>query len=210
MLKAVLFDVDGVLMDSFEANLKFFQDLMTQTGYQPPTREEFPTFFHLSMLDAIQAMTKTESDEEVKRIWEIGKNTKVGYLSKLITSPKGLEKVIETLSDKYLLGIVTSRIQESVFELPQLAKLKNRFKVVVAFPDTTHHKPHPEPLLLAAQKLHVKPEECIYIGDVENDVIAAHAAGMMVIIYSTHSVDQADLSTSSFVKIPDLVLELDK
>ena len=41
-IKAVVFDVDGVLLDSFEANLKFFQDLMIRSGYRQPTREEFP------------------------------------------------------------------------------------------------------------------------------------------------------------------------
>jgi phosphoglycolate phosphatase-like HAD superfamily hydrolase len=40
MIKAVLFDIDGVLLDSFETNLKFFQDLLTKAGHRPPTREE--------------------------------------------------------------------------------------------------------------------------------------------------------------------------
>ena len=60
MIKAVIFDIDGVLLDSFEANLKFFQDLMIKFGYLPPTKEEVPPIFHLNMWDAIRSLTKSD------------------------------------------------------------------------------------------------------------------------------------------------------
>ena len=208
MIKSIIFDIDGVLLNSFEANLKFFQDLMIKTGYRPPTREEFPAIFHINMMDAIKALTKSTSEEDIKRIWEIGRSREINYDLRLVTTPREADKVIKRLSENYLLGIVTSRIKESVYESPQLAKLEKYFRVTVSYQDTTNHKPHPEPLLLAAQKLKVKPEECIYVGDVENDVKAAHAAGMKVIIYSENQFNQADACTSSFVKLPELILSL--
>lgn len=205
MIKAIIFDIDGVLLDSFEANLKFFQDLMNNTGYRPPTREEFPAIFHLSMMDAIKTLTKSNSEEEIKRIWEMGRSREVGYDLGLLAMPEGAEKVVEVLSKNYQLGIVTSRIKESVYESPKLAKLKKYFKVTVSYEDTTNHKPHPEPLLLAAQKLGVESEECIYIGDVENDIKAARTAGMKVIIYSKNNFPQADICTTSFIELPELI-----
>jgi len=208
MIKAVIFDIDGVLLDSFEANLKFFQDLMNKTGYRSPTREEFPAIFHLSMMDAIKTLTKSNSEEEIKRIWEMGRSREVGYDLGLLAMPKGAGKVIETLSKNYQLGIVTSRIKESVYESPKLTKLKKYFKVAVSYEDTTNHKPHPEPLLLAAQKLGVRSEECIYIGDVENDIKAACAAGMKVIIYSKNNFPQANICTTSFIELPELIASL--
>lgn len=208
MIKAVIFDIDGVLLDSFEANLKFFQDLMTKTGYRQPTREEFPAIFHLSMLDCIKVLTKSTSEEEIKRIWEIGRSREVGYDVELLAMPKNAEKIIEALAENYLLGIVTSRIKENVYESPRLAKLKKHFKVAVSYQDTTNHKPHPEPLLLAAEKLRVKPEECVYIGDVTNDIKATRAAGMKVIIYSKSQFEQADACTSLFDKLPGLIATL--
>lgn len=208
MIKAVIFDIDGVLLDSFEANLKFFQDLMVKTGYTPPTREDFPQFFHLSMMDAVKALTKSESEEEIKRIWDIGHSREVPYDVDLISMPEGAYQTIENLSNEYLLGIVTSRIRESIYESPKLAALKSFFKVVVSYQDTKNHKPHPDPLFLAAKKLGVKPEECVYIGDVENDVKAAHSAGMKVIIYSKNQLQQADACTDKFTGLPQLVLNL--
>lgn len=210
MIKAIFFDIDGVLLDSLEANLKFFQDLMVKTNYRPPTREEFSSIFHLSMMDAIKALTKSNSEEEIKRIWEIGRGREVGYDLDLLKTPEGAEEVLETLNERYRLGIITSRIKESVYESPKLAKFEKYFKVAVSYQDTTNHKPHPEPLLFASQKLNVKPEECIYIGDAENDAEAARAAGMKVIIYSKDNFSQADAHTDSFIDLPKLILALDK
>src|SRR3989338_6819123 len=184
MIKAVIFDIDGVLLDSFEANLKFFQDLMVKTGHIAPTREEYKPAFHLSMMEAIKFLSKSTSEAETERIWEIGRSRNVEYDLELLKMPKGAEKTIDKLSKHYLLGIVTSRIRESVFESPDLNKLKDYFKVAVSYQDTQNHKPHPEPLLLASKKIGVNPGECVYIGDVENDIIAARAAGMKAVIFS--------------------------
>lgn len=181
---------------------------MIKTGYRPPTREEFSAIFHLSMMDAIRILSKSKSEEEIKKIWEIGRGRNIKYDVDLLKIPERAEDVIKKLNKNYLLGIVTSRIKESVYESPKLAKLKKFFKVAVSYQDTVNHKPHPEPLLLAAKKLKVKPEECIYIGDAENDIRAAHAAGMKAIIYSKNNFPQADARAISFIKLPELILNL--
>src|SRR3989338_2220256 len=76
VVKSVIFDIDCVLLDSFEANLKFFQNLMKKTGYRPPTRKEFSALFHLSMMDTIRELTESISEEEIKKIWELGRSRK--------------------------------------------------------------------------------------------------------------------------------------
>lgn len=119
-----------------------------------------------------------------------------------------LEETVRALANEYPLAIVTSRIRESVFEAPELAKLKDAFRVAVSYDDTANHKPHPEPLLYAAEKLGVAPAACVYIGDVENDVIAGHAAGMKVIIYSKNNVPNADAQTALFTDLPQLIRSL--
>ena len=208
MIKAVIFDVDGVLLDSFEANLKFYQNLMKKAGYQQPTRKKFPKIFHLSLHDAIKALTKSKSDKEIKRIWEMGRSREVEYPLNLLTMPESSADIIKKLSKKYFLGIVTSRVRSSTYEAPALSKLKKYFQVTVSYEDTTNHKPHPEPLLLACQKLKVSPANAVYIGDVESDIVAGKAAGMKVIIYSRDKFDSADMCTSAFTELPSLVQSL--
>jgi HAD superfamily hydrolase (TIGR01509 family) len=205
MIKSVIFDIDGVLLDSFEANLKFFQDLMTAFGYPAPTRETYPAAFHLTMLNAIKKLTESTNEDEINTIWTAAKNREIPYAVGLLKTPKNTEAVLQKLSAEHALGIVTSRIKETVFESPKMSALRHFFKVVISANDTEVHKPNPEPLLLCAKKLNVAPQECVYIGDVSNDVTAAHAAGMRVIIYSNQAIPAADRWTNSFQEIPNLV-----
>lgn len=114
MIRAVIFDVDGVLIDSFEANLKFFQDLLDQAGYRSPTREEYEKMFHLTMERVIREVVG-DQDEEVKRVWLMGKNRKVRYPNELITTPNSMLEVIRELERRYRLAIVTSRVEGGCF-----------------------------------------------------------------------------------------------
>ncbi|MFA5386489.1 MAG: HAD family hydrolase [Candidatus Paceibacterota bacterium] len=208
MIKAVIFDIDGVLLDSFEANLIFFQNLMNKSGYKPPTRQEFQTMFHLSLVETIKILTKSTSEEEIKKIYDLGESSEIGYHTELIKMPEGSEEILKSLSKNYTLAIVTGRTKSNVYEVPELAKLRNYFKIAISYQDTENHKPHPEPLLLAAQKLNIQPEETVYIGDVENDIKAARAAGMKIIIYSKNKIGDADAYASSFIELPELIKSL--
>ena len=205
MIKALVFDIDGVLIDSFDANLKFFQDLLSKAGYKPPTKKEYSPIFHLSMLDVVRICTKSADEKEIKRVWEMGRSRKVKYPIFLLKTTKDLEKTIIELSGKYLLGIVTNRVKEGIYKIPVLSRLKKYFQITVAYQDTKNHKPHPDPLLLACKKLGVNPDEAVYVGDAQSDIIAAKAAGMKVIFFSQVINNNADATTSQFQKLPKLV-----
>lgn len=218
MIKAVIFDIDGVLMDSFPANLKFFQDLMIKSGYQPPTAEEYKSIFYYDMLSAIKALSKSHDEAELQKIWEMGRSREVQYDISLATTPANMPETIKELSKKYKLGLVTSRVRETTFADQTLAKLQEYFTAVVSYQDTTNHKPHPEPLLSALTILGVAPEEAVYIGDVENDVVCARAAGTKVIIYtpslrevakqSHEKFDHTDATFSNFKQLPVIIKSL--
>ena len=205
MIKALVFDIDGVLIDSFDANLKFFQDLLSKAGYKPPTKKEYYPIFHLSMLDVIRICTKSSDEKEIKRVWEMGRSRKVKYPIFLLKTTKDLEKTIIELSGKYLLGIVTNRVKEGIYKIPVLSRLQKYFQITVAYQDTKNHKPHPDPLLLACKKLGVNPDEAVYVGDAQSDIIAGKAAGMKVIFFSQVINNNADATTSQFQKLPKLV-----
>jgi HAD superfamily hydrolase (TIGR01549 family) len=206
MIKAVLFDIDGVLLDSFDANVKFYQDLLVLAGYQQPTREAFIPFFHVTMKDVIRTFTKSTSEEEITRIWEMGH--RLSYPYGLLKIPVDAEETIKQLSNNYALGIVTSRIRGGIYKIPLLKKLQKLFHVTVAYEDTITHKPDPAPLFLACEKLHINPQDAVYIGDVENDILAAKAAGMKSILYSSDHVENADGYTTEFNKLPEIIESL--
>ncbi len=207
MIKAVIFDVDGVLLDSFEANFNFFRELMPMAGYKEPTREEYTPLFFSPMIGVIRALAGNASEEEVQRIFEMGKSHRVIYRYDSIGTPAGMAETVLALSKQYRLGIVTSRIKGYLFGYPQLKELKDCFETAVYFEDTTRHKPHPEPLLLATEKLKVKPAEAVYIGDAESDRQAAEAAGMHFIYYSNRA-GAGTAGAGEFTDLPGLITRL--
>jgi pyrophosphatase PpaX len=208
MIKAVLFDVDGVLIDSFDANFKFCHDLLFKAGYRNLTREMYFSMYHLTLTDVIKEATKSSSEKEIQRIWEMGNKRIIPYPLHLLTLHNGVKRTIQKLYKTYPLGIVTSRIKNAVYEFPKLAALQQYFSTMIAYEDTTNHKPHPEPLLFAVRQLKVKPSETVYIGDMESDIQAAKAAGMKVIIYSKTPFDSSDGYTSSFKELPKVIKTL--
>lgn len=202
MIKAVIFDVDGVLLDSFESNFQFAEKLFREAGFIPPTREEYVTFFHFSLRDTIKAVTHLTDESKIDEIWNRGRSGEFDVID--ATLPLGAERVLKQLGQDYLLAIASSRVRSHISEDP-LGKLLPYFKATVAYEDTENHKPHPEPLLRAAELLGVRADECVYVGDVENDAVAARAAGMKIIIYSRERVNSADAQTDDFNKIPELI-----
>lgn len=207
MAKAILFDIDGVLLDSFDVNLKYFQTLMRHFGYKEPTAKEFEQVFFLPHIDAVMKLTGLNRNE-VKEINETGLAADFPYDIDLLHTPKDAAEVLRKLKTQYTLGIVTSRTRNDIFNVKDLAAIKECFAVVVTYDDTSKHKPEPEPLLFAAKKLKVKPGECVYIGDAETDKQAAEAAGMKAIIFARTAAGDIKVDTRSFSEIPKLIESL--
>lgn len=201
MIKAVIFDVDGTLLDSFEANLKFYQDLMAQSGYGSITREQYREMIHLSRREMIRALIHP-TDEEMERVWALGEVLANEAPVGLLRMPEGAGETVKILSEKYFLGIVTSGLRDTVYKAPELSALRHFFRVTVCYEDTVRHKPDPEPLLFAAERLGVSPDEAVYVGDTPSDLQAARAAEMKIIMYGKNSNDDADASVSSFKELP--------
>ena len=209
-IKAIIFDMDGVLIDSLESNIMFFQKLMQKAGYKKPSRKILKENFHLTMKDMIRTLTKA-SEDEVTRVWKIGKNSRYREFAKIPTGkiPDGSKNVIDMLSHKYRMGIVTGRIKIGVQEVFRLSRNRRLFSAIVSFEDYAKPKPDTEPLLVALKRLKVKPEEAVYIGDAETDMLAAKAAGMHFILYSKKRVKGADLCVRSFSQIPEAILKIE-
>lgn len=205
MIKAILFDVDGCLIDSFESNLDFFQKVMKHFGFSGPTREEYKSMFHLPTTEVVKKVTKLQDAQKIQEISEFALSESFPYESLQPKLTKGAQDVLLQLSKQYKLGIVTSRTRRWAFESHDLEKLKDLFSVVITFEDTKNHKPDPEPLFEAAKRLKVEPRECVYVGDAQTDRKAGEAAGMKTILYAKEAYEGVPLDTTNFNEIPNLL-----
>ncbi len=204
MVKAVIFDIDGVLIDSLETNLRFFRDVLKFGGYkQLLTKKAYKKMYHLTAVDTFKVITGLTNKKEIDR-WEklIHHYPRTAYKLKIV--PDSIE-VIKQLATKYKLALVTSRIEAGVNNYLNATDTQKYFDSIVHFGHYRNPKPHPEPLLIACQRLKVKPEQAVYIGDTLTDIQAAKAATMKVILYPKRRLPGADAYAKEFIDIPRII-----
>lgn len=181
--QAILFDIDGVLLDSTKANTVFYQDLFRRAGLTAPSAAELQAHNHLSVPDMVMRTHPTTSASTMANILDLANTITAGY-EFLKLPPKAVEVVI-ALADHYHLGIITNRSQAGVEELWQFTGLKEYFSAVAAFEDTDNHKPDPEPVRYVLERLGVQPHNAVFIGDAVTDLAAAQAAGTGFIMFGS-------------------------
>ncbi|MEK7094085.1 MAG: HAD-IA family hydrolase [Patescibacteria group bacterium] len=118
--------------------------------------------------------------------------------------------LIEKLSHKLTLGLVSSAPRSDVEAVLKEFGIEKYFKKTVSGNDVSHNKPDPEPYLLMAQKLELQPGECVVIEDSASGVHSAKVAGMHCIgITTTHTRENlkaADLIINNFREITEEVI----
>ena len=94
----------------------------------------------------------------------------------------GVAELLDALAQLGLdWGVVTNKVERFALPLTQHMTLFASARAVVGGDTTPHAKPHPAPLLEAARRLDLPPAHCIYVGDDERDILAGHAAGMRTV-----------------------------
>lgn len=205
MIRGILFDIDGVLVDSVRANAQMYRDLLGHFGVPGPTDEEQAASNHRTFIDNIRHYARGASDELIQQIFDYGVSQPRSH--DMLVLMDGVKETLQDLHKRYLLGVVSSRLHMGIGSLLDHFGLGALFPVRVGFEDTTKHKPHPGPLLFGAQKLGVKPYEVSYIGDSVTDVEAARAAGMKMVHYATASIPGDHATVSRF---RDLVAAIER
>jgi pyrophosphatase PpaX len=206
MIKAVLFDFDGTLVDSLEAVRKFVNDVLGMYGYKAIDLEDFEkNYFSIPLKEIFKKRVPNVTQKELDGML---KYSFKGY-EKYIKLHDGAIELLERLSKKYILGIVTSRRTFSLELTLDEFKMHKYFKLLMPRESYENPKPHPESLLKALDKFKLKPEEAVYVGDNETDVKFAKAAGTKIIIFSKHKIKEADYNVNSLTKVLDVISGLD-
>ncbi len=181
MIEAVLFDVDGVLIDSHDANVTFYREFLAGYGYTGLTDADLERGHYYSLREAIAFLTRAP-DATVDAIYEDACDLP-GYPYDLLRVPELCSETLAALSETHALGIVTSRLRFGIDNFYAFSGLETHFRVAVGYEDTEKHKPEPEPLLEACRRLGVAPERTLYVGDAPGDLLCAEAAGAHFVAY---------------------------
>ncbi len=175
--KAIIFDFDGTLMDTNGVIVESWNEVYRYvTGHDADLETVKGTFGEILE----DTMKKTFPDEEQAPLLKIyrGYQGSGRYKERIDLFP-GTREMIEDLRAKgYRLAIVTSRAWKSTPKNLYHFDIEDRFEALVTAEDTHAHKPDPTPILICLEKLGLKADECLYVGDSKFDILCAHNAGV--------------------------------
>ena len=178
MVKAILFDFDGTLVDASEAIVQTFNAVMSHFGLDPwasrritagigrplatlfqEIRTECRPFQLQEMLEAYEELARREDPQAVRL-------------------QPNVRRTLATLSESVQMGVVTSRRGGGALEILRRFGLETYFSAVIGIESVERPKPDAQPLRLALELLGVSPEEALMVGDTGDDVRSARNAGV--------------------------------
>jgi len=182
-LFAIIFDMDGVLVDTTELNWKIFQTLIEPYGVIF-SKKDIKEYLGTSILSKVNAWNKkyglTLSFETFLNAFEEEKR-KMHYEEQLKVRPSLIALLHDLVAHTIPLGIGTSSTKERAEKVLLSTGIQKFFSALTTAEDVSEHKPHPQIFLTVAEKLEVHPQHCIVIEDAGNGIEAAKRGGMKVI-----------------------------
>jgi HAD superfamily hydrolase (TIGR01549 family) len=181
-IKALCFDVDGTLSDTDDLYAQKIVDILPRFLFPNPMQTarrivmwvESPGNALLGFADTLGL-----DDEMMAFIDWINRHRK-HTLKKFLLVP-GVDEMLAHMQGRYPMAIVSARDEKSTMRFLTQFDLCNYFEVIITGLSAPHTKPYPDPILLAAQKMGISPQECLMIGDTTVDMRAGKAAGAQTI-----------------------------
>ncbi len=221
-IKAVLSDLDGVLIDSIGVYYKILDIVFERIG--------IPQASHQTLTEAIKDgnfnwdvvvphKMLSYKDEIVAEARSMISVIAPPLMQKELRLISGADRILKLLADEGIkIGLVTSTRRNDI--KVKLAPLRNAsvfklIEVIITTDDVNHQKPAAEPLLLCAQKLDVAPDNCVYIGDMRTDIRAGKTAAMRTIgvltgfdDYQALEAERPDAIIKSIRELPAALLKI--
>jgi len=204
-LELLIFDCDGVLFDSHDANVGFFNEILGRVGEGPldaGARDDCHT------LASVQLFERHYGDrpELLERIRDAAAATDYGPFFHLMRPCPLMRETLKQLREEHTTALATNR-GRTLAGVLEFFSLGDLFDLVVGVDHVERPKPHPDVLLHCMESLRVPAPRSLYVGDQEGDALAAEAAGVRFVAVGG-AVKEAGLRIATLAELPGVIAGL--
>jgi phosphoglycolate phosphatase-like HAD superfamily hydrolase len=213
-IRAVLFDLDGTLIESDD---RWVEQLAHRLGFlQRIHRGIDPAL----VARRVVMVTETPANYLLLGMEHLGISTRFFGLADRMRESRGLatrelsatvqgsERLLEALAGRFALAVVTTRGRPEALAFLDQTGLRRFFPVVITRQDVARLKPHPEPVRTAARLLGTEPGTCVMVGDTVNDVLSARRAGAYAVAVLSGFGEQRELEHAGADIVLDFPVDL--
>ena len=215
--RAIFFDLDGTLVNTIPLIFACYEHTLEAhlPGFRPARQVIIGNLgrsLNAILRDYAVSAGVEDPDTTSAAMLETYRGFQRLNIDQLIQPYPGMAEALAALRDRgYLLGLVTSKVEWAARLTYDRYGFGDLLSVLVFHDETAMHKPHPEPLLLAATKAGIAPAQAAYVGDSVHDLAAGKAAGMRTIGALWGPFDPVELTESGadlLARTPDSLLSI--
>ncbi len=202
MLRAIIFDFDGVIADTEPLHFHGFRDVLATIGISLTEHDYYANYLGFDDRGAFQAALAAQGrPAPAETVAALMQQKAVAYLDAVrnhITIFPGVEMLVRTAADRFPLAIASGALRGEIELILTVAGLRSCFRHITSAEDVSRGKPHPECFQLALHALnsarpasHIKAADCLVIEDSLPGIRGARAAGMKVLaVANTHTIQE--------------------
>ncbi len=179
-INTVLFDFDGTLVNANDVIIASWQHTyMHYLGREESVEKITACFGEPLLLSMAREFPEVDPEESA----EVYRRYQQQYADEMVKIFPGIRELLEDLKDRGCrMGIVTSRTRESAGRYMRMFGIEGYFEAMVTCEDTDIHKPNPEPILLCLDKMGIRADEALMVGDSPFDIKCANNAAVKSVL----------------------------
>jgi len=184
--KAVFFDLDGTLVDTFDSIVISFNEALKVLGSEPKERNFLMKSIGAPHEVTLKKVVPDATQKEIDKATIVFRKTREKITDKYTKILPGVFELLRNLKSKNIkTGIITTTAKPTTEHILKTSGLRDFIDILITRDDVKNLKPDPEPVIKAIENLNkinkINKDECIMVGDHPNDITAAKAAGIKVI-----------------------------
>jgi phosphoglycolate phosphatase len=204
-LRVIIFDCDGVMFDSRQANINFYNHLLGRFDLPPMDKKEIDYVHMATGRDSVKYIFRKTPHFEEADAYRLQMDY-APFIKNMVIAP-GLKDLLLKLRSDYLLAVATNR-SNTIDDVLGQNELNGSFDMVVSSLDVKHPKPHPESVFKILSFFDLSAAEAIYIGDSSVDYETARASDVCFVAYGNDQLD-APFKVNSMVALGQVIAEFE-